>query len=297
MVQIIIVILLVINGILFIRLLQYKRQMRLFTRITRERKNADMNKMVTVEYFDQDILALADVLNEYTVRQKQLLLQYEQDRRQLKNVIAGISHDFRTPLTAARGYLQLVEKNGRLAQEDQEYLQIVREKIAYLKELSDEFFDLSALEAKEEVELEQIHLMNFLSECILGQHHWIEKSGLQVEFPEQEKDIFVQANEHLLKRMMNNLFANAKKYAVTFLHIRLELEEKQVMLIMENDLEHPEMMEIDRVFEPFYREKSRHSEGSGLGLYVVKCLAGQMDCPVSAVCEGNVFRITLGIKV
>ena len=68
----------------------------------------------------------------------------------MKNVIAGISHDFRTPLTAVKGYLQLMKKGGRIDDRDMEYLDIAIAKTEYLRVLSDAFFEVSYAEAKDE---------------------------------------------------------------------------------------------------------------------------------------------------
>ena len=52
-------------------------------------------------------------------------------------VISGISHDFRTPLTASLGYLQMIEKTGELSPQNAKYLAVAIQKNQYLKELSD----------------------------------------------------------------------------------------------------------------------------------------------------------------
>ena len=277
--------------ILAVRLFQYKKQIRSFTDRIRKRKSNEVSQPVEVDIFDKDMVALAVALNEYTDAKKELMLQLEQDRERLKYVIAGISHDFRTPLTAAYGYLQMVRKSGELSERSLEYLDISMGKTLYLKELSDEFFEMSAIEANlGGMELEQVHLEKLLQECILGQYDWIAERGLQTEFEIPEQRVCVCANEHYLKRMLENIFSNIRKYAQSFVGVQLVVDDKGVELITSNDIGNVEI-EPEKVFEPFYRGKSRSLEGSGLGLYVVKCLAESMGYEVQSALKGKVFEI------
>lgn len=80
-VLVIIIALLLLNLILIIRLLQYKKQIRSFVAMTKARQDIEMNRPVTVEYFDRDILELAKILNEYTDMQKQIAIEYEKDKK------------------------------------------------------------------------------------------------------------------------------------------------------------------------------------------------------------------------
>ena len=279
------------------RIYQYKRQIRSFVRATAKRKSTDWNQLVTVDYFDKDILELAEVLNVYTDMHKELEKQYEKDRRQLKNVIAGISHDFRTPLTAAKGYLQMLEKSAGFVGKEKEYLDIAIDKVAYLKRLSDDFFEISSLEAKEEkLEISTLNVGNFLSECILQQHGWIEEQGIRTDFQLPESDVFLETNEHDLMRMMENLFSNVRKYVKSYVGVKVFLEGDVLVILVENDLEGMEVPDTDRIFEPFYRDSARTNEGSGLGLYVVDCLAKRLGIETAAEYMEGVFRIALRIK-
>lgn len=286
--------LLLVAAVLFVRIFQYKKQLQSFTARLTERKAADMNQPVTVDYFDKDVLALADALNEYTDLIKQQTANLEGDRRQLKQVIAGISHDFRTPLTAAKGYMQMIEKSGQLDEKNAEYMQIAIEKTNYLKELSDTFFEVSAIEANTEpVQIEEVHLTNLLSELIMGQYEWIQERNLDTDFQIPEKDIIIQSNDQLLSRIMENLFSNAKKYAVSKLQLSLVQSDTGIVITMSNDMEVSEDFDISRVFEAFYRETARHSEGTGLGLYIVKCLADKLGMTVSADAQNTMFIMQL----
>lgn len=288
--------LLLVAAVLFVRILQYKRQLRSFAARLVERKAADMNQPVTVDYFDKDVIALADALNEYTDLIKQQTANLEGDRRQLKQVIAGISHDFRTPLTAAKGYMQMIDKSGQLDAKNSEYMQIAIEKTNYLKELSDTFFEVSAIEANTEpVQLEEVHLTNLLSELVMGQYEWIQERNLDTDFQIPEKDITIQSNAKLLSRIIENLFSNAKKYAVSKLQLTLTQAADGIVITMSNDTEVSEDFDISRVFEAFYREAARHSEGTGLGLYIVKCLADKLGMTVTADAQNHMFIIQIKV--
>lgn len=282
---------------LALRIYQYKRQIRSFAKAVMKRIHADWNQPVCVDYFDKDIVELAETLNLYTDRHKELEKQYEWDKRQLKNVIAGISHDFRTPLTAAKGYLQMLEKSADLEGKEKKYLDIAIEKLAYLKQLSDDFFELSSLEAKEEhAELSVLNVGNFLSECILRQYQWIEEQGIRTDFQLSESDVFVETNEHDLMRMMENLFSNVRKYVKSYVGVKAFGEKDAFVILVENDLEGMEMPDTERIFEAFYRDRARSNEGSGLGLYVVACLAKRLGIETDAECAEGMFRIKLKIK-
>lgn len=285
--------LLLLAAILFGRLCQFKRQMRLFTKRVRRRKEQDMEQIVTVEYFDRDIEELAVALNEYTDMLKEKLNGLEGDRRHLKNVIAGISHDFRTPLTSAKGYMQLIQKSGLLDEKNREYLDIAIGKADYLKVLSDAFFEVSAMEAREDVELECVNLTKLLSELCLSQYQWVQARGVRTEFDIPEQDITVLSNTMMLNRILSNFFSNARKYSVSYLKVTLAGEGEGTLICVENDTEPGWNTDITRIFEAFYRDASRHREGAGLGLYVVKCLSGRLGHRVWAEAGENSFRVYL----
>lgn len=291
-------ILAVIVVVLVFRIYQYKRQIRSFAGAVLKRKNTDWNKPVTVDYFDKDIIGLAEALNVYTDMHKEMEKKYENDRRQLKSVIAGISHDFRTPLTAAKGYMQMLEKSADLNGKEKEYLDIALERVAYLKLLSDDFFEISSLEAKEDkVETSLLNVGNFLSECILQQYGWIEEQGIRTDFQLPESDVFVETNEHYLKRIIENLFSNVRKYVKSYMGIHVFCEGTSLIITVENDLEGMEAPDTNKIFEPFYRDSARSNEGSGLGLYVVECLAKRLGIETDAEYVDRIFRIRLKTKI
>lgn len=290
---IIICILCVIVVGLCLRLYQYRKQVRQFTKLTRQRNKTDVGSSITVDMFQADFVELANALNAYTEKQKELERELAKDRERLNYVIAGISHDFRTPLTAAIGYMQMVDKSGDLQDKSQEYLDVALERTRFLKELSDAFFELSTLEAKQEkVEFSTVNLQKLLQEVMLEHFEWISEGGYQTDFQIPEQDIFILGNEQYMKRILDNLFSNLQKYTVSNIRISLSSNDGRVVLEVENDVQEWDV-DCNRVFEPFYRGESRSKSGSGLGLYVVKCLAEKMNMQVVAKLEGQRFCVSI----
>ena len=289
--------LLLLAAVLFIRLIQYKRQMRIFAAKLQKRLHGGVDQEIHVEYFDRDIVALAKALNDYSDQIKERNRALEQDRTRLKNVIAGISHDFRTPLTAVKGYLQLMKKGGRIDDRDMEYLDIAIAKTEYLRVLSDAFFEVSYAEAKDEaIDSRNIDVARTLTALVLEQYEWIQESGIQAAFDIPESVVWVQSNEKVLNRIFTNFFSNARKYADTRISVCLQQDADGVSITFTNDIEADNEIDIDHVFDAFYRGNSRREEGAGLGLYVVKCLADKLGHVVSAEVKDKQFSVMLRIK-
>lgn len=295
--KIVIGLLLIIVAVLFIRVMQYKRQMRIFADKLKARLDGGVDQDIHVEYFDRDILRLANALNDYSDQIKEKKLVVEKDRARLKSVIAGISHDFRTPLTAAKGYMQLMKKGRHVTGKDQEYLDIALAKTDYLRVLSDAFFEVSSAEAKDdEIETADVDVAALLTSQAFEQYDWVKESGVNVTFDIPEQSVTVRSNVTILSRIFANFFSNARKYAKSRISVRLVCEDGRVEVIFENDIDSDDEIDVDMIFDAFCRGKSRQKEGAGLGLYIVRCLADKLGHEVSAEVAGEVFTINISMS-
>ena len=292
--KIILVCLLVFSVVLAVKYISLKRQIRSFGRQVEQRKNINYSSPIKVDFFDKDIVALAVKLNEHTDIQRSLDVEYKRSKEQLNNVISGISHDFRTPLTASLGYLQMIEKSGGLTGKNAEYLEIALQKNTYLKELSDEFFELSKIESgHEEMTVESVNLSNLISDLVMEQYNWMQERNISPDFHIAD-GIVINSNRRYIMRIVENLLSNAEKYTFSRLGISLSEDNGKIILSAFNDTENGTEIDINRVFEPFYKPSSRNKNGSGLGLYVVKCLAEKLFADVFAEFDNSGdFRITV----
>lgn len=285
----------VFSAVLLWKYISVKKNIRHFSEELEKLKNSDYRQPLKVSDFDKDIVELAVKVNEHTDIQRKLGNDYEQSKKQLGIVISGISHDFRTPLTASLGYLQMIGKSGELSEKNAEYLGIAMQKNQYLKELSDEFFELSKIDSsKEQMNMEEICLSNILTEHILEQHSWIAERNISADF-DMTDGIIVQTDRRCLERILNNLMSNAQKYTADRFSVTLKRDDGKTVLTAANTLSDSSSIDIDKVFEPFYRMDSRTAGGSGLGLYVVKRLCDKLNWTVSAQLTNNVFSVKISI--
>jgi len=285
--------LLVILCVLLWKYISLKKNIRHFSQELEKLKDSDYRQPVKVTDFDRDLVELAVKVNEHTDIQRQLGVEYEERKKQLGTVISGISHDFRTPLTASLGYLQMIEKSGEFSDKNAEYLAIAMQKNRYLKELSDEFFELTKVEnGKEELNLEEVNLSNLLTETVLEQHSWIAERNIKTDF-DIDDGILIHTDLHCLTRILNNLMSNAQKYTADIFGVKLKQDNDRVVLWVLNTIADSAALHIDRVFEPFYRMDARTAGGSGLGLYVVKLLCDRLGWSVKAELNDNVFTATI----
>ena len=285
--------LLAVLAVVLWKYISMKLNIRHFSRELEKMKDSDYRQPVKVSDFDRDIVELAVKVNEHTDIQRRLGAEYEESKKQLGTVISGISHDFRTPLTASLGYLQMIEKSGELSGKNAEYLAVAMQKNRSLKELSDEFFELTKIEnGGEEPDISEVNLSNVLTEALLEQHSWIAQRNISAGI-EVADGIVIRTDRRYLTRILDNLMSNAQKYAADSFSAVLERDGDRIRLRVSNTLEDAEAVDADRVFEPFYRMDARTAGGSGLGLYVLKLLCERLGWNVSASINSGVFTVEI----
>ena len=103
---------------------------------------SDTNNLITISTNDIDLKQLAKKINQNLKKIRELEIQYNQGNEELKRSITNISHDLRTPLTAIRGYLDLIEHKN-LTEKQEGYLLFIDEKVKILTDLTEQLFNFS----------------------------------------------------------------------------------------------------------------------------------------------------------
>ena len=197
-----------------------------------------------------------------------------------KTVIATLSHDIKTPIASIRAYAEGLQANLDTTPEKRErYASVIMKKCDEVTSLTNDLFlhalsDLDRLKVRRE-ELALGALVRDFVNDLSG-----ERGDLQLAPPDFEA--VVSADPKRVTQILENLVNNARKYAKTRVELRLTREAGFVSVRVRDYGGGIPDEDLPFIFNKFYRGKNCGAEqGSGLGLYIVKTLAEQMDGKVT----------------
>lgn len=250
-------------------------------------------KKIDISLLDKDIEYLASNINRNINFQKQLRIEVFRNDKKLKDSIANISHDLRTPLTSIRGYLQLLEKS-ELSENQREKINIIKKKSEILQNLVTSFFEITIIENDDtQINLEKINMNNFLSDALLQNIVLFKEAGIEPIFDLPSTTIFIEGDKMILQRIVQNLISNMLKYASSYAKISLT-QKDHVELSFANKIQDSKKIDVNLLFEKFYTaDKSRSSGSTGLGLSIVKLLAEKINAKAVAEIEGNILILKI----
>ncbi|NRT92154.1 sensor histidine kinase [Clostridium beijerinckii] len=250
-------------------------------------------KKIDVSLLDKDIGYLAGNINRNINSQKQLRIEVLRNEEKLKDSIANISHDLRTPLTSIIGYLQLLEKS-KLSEDQREKINIIKRKSEILHNLITSFFEITIIENdRKHINLEKINMNNFLSDAMLQNIMPFKEAGIEPIFDLPNTTIFIEGDKIILQRIVQNLISNILKYGSSYVKISL-VKKEHVELCFANKIEDPKKIDVDLLFEKFYTgDKSRSSGSTGLGLSIVKLLAERINAKALAEIKEDILTLKI----
>ncbi len=232
-------------------------------------------------------------LNQLLELRQEERAAYRRKERALRQQIANVSHDLRTPLTSILGYLQLLEGEGLSPEKKGEYLAVIEGRARTLQTFIAAFYDLSRIEGGElPLEREKVDLGRALSDQLAAAYEQIEAAGLVVEVDIAPGLPPVWADSGAVTRIFSNLLTNALRHGEDALAVKLYREGNAVVSAFSNRAGGLSEEDAAHVFERFYTaDKMRTGQSTGLGLAIVKALAERMGHAARARWEDGVFTV------
>ena len=284
----------------FAAILYMVRFYRLRANLRREAKeleeigqNPEENRILHISFPDKEAESSLEAVNAYILVMRKEKITYRNRERELRAQIENISHDLRTPLTAIIGYLELLDVSG-MDEENLEMVKNISGKARSLQRLIGNFYDLSRLELNDyRLQPERLDVSRFAREIALTFYQQFEERGLAVQLTDISAEaMFICADTGAMERIFSNMFQNALRYAKSYFCLRVFRDGGKICLSFENDTDALRAEDVEHLFERFYMtQKSRTTEGSGLGLTISKLLAEAMGGSAEASLEQGVLRI------
>ena len=277
-------------GIAAVRLWSYRAQMLDMAQILEEAP-AESNLRLTVRMSGAAPRRLCRAVNARLEEGRRLRLETQERERELKYTMACISHDIRTPLAGAMGYLQLLEgEPDRQA----EYLAIVGKRLEELDELLEELFLYTRLQGGSlPLECGELSALPPLWDALAEFYPQLEAAGVEPELRFDREDMKIWASPEALGRVYRNLIANALRHGGG----GLAVSGGGGGICFSNELPPGPRPDPEHLFDRFYQSSpARAKGGAGLGLSIVRELMERMDGRVSAEISGGRLEIRLSFR-
>lgn len=218
-----------------------------------------------------------------------------------KELIANVSHDFKTPLTMIKAYASMImEISGDIPEKRNKHAQVIVDEADRLASLVNDVLDLSKIRSGlEELKTSRIN-MSALVHKVLDRFAYLKETDGYVFELDVDENLYACADELMISQVLYNLIGNAVNYTGEDkkVYVRLKAEEKGVFRFSVQDTGagiKPE--ELGEIWDRYYRSSETHKRpvrGTGLGLSIVKTILQRHELYYgvdSAVGKGSTFYV------
>lgn len=211
------------------------------------------------------------------------------------DLITNVSHDLKTPLTSIINYADILSSKEAMDEEAKNYIRILGRNSQRLKSLIVDLIDASKTGAGN-VQLEKMVIdFNELVSQVFGDFESeLSEKNLEFVYHSDSQDALVYTDPEILGRVLGNLFSNICKYALenTRIYGKLIEDDHKVYFSMKNVSKNRLGISADELMQQFVRgERSRTTEGSGLGLHIAKNLVEALGGEFRLVIDGDYFQV------
>ncbi|MCQ2401546.1 MAG: HAMP domain-containing histidine kinase [Lachnospiraceae bacterium] len=272
------------------------RPLRKISRAAGEYAKGNLSYRIKTDRSRDEMEYLEETLN-YMAEEQQNLDKYQRD------FVANVSHDFRSPLTSIKGYLEAI-LDGTIPEEMHEkYIRRVISEADRLHKLTEEMLTLGNLDTKGMLSRTVFDINSAIKDVCASYENACREKNLTFELLFEEPNENVHADREKIQRVIYNLIDNAIKFSYpnTNITISTSVRQKKVYVSILDRGEGIPKKSLKKIWERFYKEDSsrgKDKKGTGLGLAIVKEIItahGENIDVVSTEKVGTEFTFTLPV--
>lgn len=225
--------------------------------------------------FEQLVAAFNEMVGLLNASEEQRLA-LEKDRQRM---LAGLSHDLKTPMTVIEGFAKAI-RDGVVSEQDKpKYLNLIISKSEYMSELINEFYEFSKLDHPDfKLNREPTDVVEFVRSFLANKYDEFEINGYELQADLSDSRVFVSLDREQFTRVLDNLVSNFFKYTPkgSTLAVEERTQGDYVAIYVKDNGDGIAADARADIFAPFVvAEASRNMQGTGLGLTVCKKIVEQ----------------------
>ena len=228
----------------------------------------DTNNKVAISSSDKDIKNLTINLNNNLSELRGQKLQYKNGNQELKKIITNISHDLRTPLTAIKGYVDLIEQE-KLSNNQKKYLKVIQKKSNELTELTGQLFEYTKLmDIDVKIKKEECCINEILEETLVSYYSIFKEQNIIPNISICSTKVYKIVNKISIIRVFENILSNVVKYSNG--DLKVEMQENGT-ITFSNKATSLDETTVQKIFDRYFSVENA-KESTGIGLSIAKQL-------------------------
>ena len=230
---------------------------------------------------------------------EQLIRRLEELNAEKKQILVGLSHDLRNPLTSIIGFSEVLREKTKIDSESKYFLEIINNESRRLGHLVDDILDISREEAGTLRWHMKVHDVSSIMEPpIASAEPAVEAKGLSLKVSILPGLPPIYGDKERLSRVVTNLLSNAVRFtSVGMISITAEEKDKNILIQVADTGIGISKEDQAKLFKPFGRGTEQY-DGMGLGLYICKTIVDHHGGNIwieSVPGKGSTFCFTLPV--
>ena len=266
-----------------------------------ELAGGNLNREIDVKSFPISLKGFATDIGRVSDSVSLAVDEQMKSERLKTELITNISHDLKTPLTSIINFSDLINNSDASEEEKAEYAEHLHTQSGRVKELLDALIEASkAASGAVEINMAPCDVHILLEQCVVEYEQKLNEAGLTLVESYPEEKLMISADAKFLSRIFENLLTNICKYSMPGSRAYVSAAQKgdQAVISFKNMSKEPLNVSVEELTERFVRgDASRHSEGHGLGLSIVKSLMDLQNGKLNMRAEADLFVAELSFPI